>query len=44
VVSSVHLHIKEKYGTTEKYLEYTGVSKAAIDRLKKILNAERVSE
>jgi protein-tyrosine phosphatase len=37
VVSSVHLHIKEKYGTTEQYLQYVGVSKEAIDRVKNIL-------
>jgi protein-tyrosine phosphatase len=40
VVSSVHSHIKEKYGTTEKYLEYTGVSKEAVDRLKRIMSVE----
>jgi protein-tyrosine phosphatase len=40
VVSSVRSHITEKYGTTEKYLEYTGVSKEAIDRLKKLLSAQ----
>jgi protein-tyrosine phosphatase len=40
VVSSVHSHITEKYGTTEKYLEYTGVSREAIDRLKKMLSAQ----
>jgi protein-tyrosine phosphatase len=37
VVSSVHLHIKEKYGTTEQYLQYVGVSKEAITRVKKIV-------
>jgi protein-tyrosine phosphatase len=37
VVSSVHSHIKEKYGTTERYLEYTGVSKEAVDRVRRIL-------
>ncbi|KAF1920102.1 protein-tyrosine phosphatase-like protein [Ampelomyces quisqualis] len=42
VVSTVHSHIKEKYGTTEKYLEYTGVSKEAIETVKWILTAENL--
>lgn len=40
VVSSVQSHIKEKYGTTEKYLEYTGVSKEAVNTVKQILTAQ----
>lgn len=40
VVSSVRSHIKEKYGTTEKYLEYTGVSSEAVAKIKDILYAE----
>jgi protein-tyrosine phosphatase len=40
VVSSVQSHIKEKYGTTEQYLEYTGVSGEAIAKVKGILRAE----
>jgi protein-tyrosine phosphatase len=38
VVSSVHSHIKEKYGTTEQYLEYTGISKEAVANVKRILS------
>jgi protein-tyrosine phosphatase len=37
VVSSVHSHIKEKYGTVERYLEYTGISKEAIDTVRGVL-------
>lgn len=37
VVSSVHAHIKERYGTTEQYLQYTGVSNEAVARVKRIL-------
>jgi protein-tyrosine phosphatase len=40
VVSSVRSHIERKYGTTEDYLEYTGVSKDTIDRVKRILSVE----
>lgn len=40
VVSSVHSHIKEKYGSTEAYLEYTGISSEVVAKLKKFLRAE----
>ncbi|KAH8731298.1 protein-tyrosine phosphatase-like protein [Phaeosphaeriaceae sp. PMI808] len=40
VVSSVHLHITEKYGNTWKYLEAAGVSGKAIEGVKQILLAE----
>lgn len=37
VVESVHAHVEEKYGGTEKYLEVTGVSREDIERLKRRL-------
>lgn len=39
VVSSVRSHIKEKYGTVEQYLQYTGVSSEAVAKIKDILRA-----
>ncbi|KAH7401870.1 protein-tyrosine phosphatase-like protein [Phaeosphaeria sp. MPI-PUGE-AT-0046c] len=41
VVSSVHSHMKEKYGTIERYLEYTGVSSEVVEKVKRILFAEQ---
>lgn len=37
VVASVHAHVEEKYGGTQKYLEAAGISKEAIERLRQRL-------
>jgi protein-tyrosine phosphatase len=37
VVESVHRHIEEKYGGTEKYLEGVGVRREDVERLKRRL-------
>lgn len=40
VVSSVHLHLREKYGGVEKYLEKIGVSRGTINLVKRKLLVE----
>jgi protein-tyrosine phosphatase len=40
VVTKVHAHIKEKYGSVEEYLEGAGVEAETVERIKRILKAE----